>query len=924
MTFQCRTALMSVLLSIVVVIFFFMVSIEQRATHPRPLLTKHSLGTKEDPHARWRYEFEMLRDPKTGSIPPGIRQKELAFAASFPSREQEVLKKGASVGITATWTPRGPYNVGGRTRALAIDISNENIILAGGVSGGMWRSTNGGSSWMRTTDLSLSIQSVTCIAQDKRAGKTNIWYYGTGEFRGNSASGGGNGFYHGDGIYKSTDGGVTWNVLASTVTNRPQSFDNFFDYVWNIVTDRSNTTQDEVYAATYGIIWRSTDGGSTWAIARGSTSSPFSPLTDVAITSTGVVYATLSSGGSSAGIWRSPDGISWTSITPSGWPSVYNRVVIGIAPSNENIVYFLAETPGTGKNDHQLWRYNASTGTWVDHSSNLPAEGPPVGDFDSQNSYDLVVSVKPDDENFVLIGGTNLYRSTDGFATSGNTTWIGGYATANDISQYPNHHPDQHAIVFLPSNPNVVLSGHDGGISRTTNIGASSVSWSALNTGYFTTQFYAVAMDNATAGNNVVIGGMQDNGTWFTNSSQASANWVELSGGDGGFCAIADGRSRYYVSSQNGNMYRFTLASDGTLLDWTRITPTGATGYLFINPFTLDPNEQKRMYLAAGQSIWRNSDLTAIPSSSNSTTSVNWDSISTSTVSSGKISALAVSKQPANRLYYGTSNGAVYRIDNAHSGNPSRMTITGSSFPADAYVSCIAVDPMNADNVMVVFSNYNVHSLFWSTNGGSSWTTVGGTLEQNPPGDGTGDGPSVRWATILPLGQTTVYIVGTSVGVYSTTALNGMSTVWTQEGASVIGKVVVPMVISRAIDGFVVAGTHANGIYAATFSTGVSSVEQVGEKLPTSFALLQNYPNPFNPSTSIQFTVPREGPVRLWISDAAGRTIRTLIHATRTAGKHSVLWDGRDDAGNLVSSGVYFYTLESAFSRSTRKMTLLR
>jgi hypothetical protein len=823
-----------------------------------------AVGTEDNPHARWEYEFMMLRDPKTGTIPEGIRAKELAFARALPSREAMLAKGQAAAALT--WTRRGPYNVGGRTRALAIDVSNENIILAGGVSGGMWRSTDGGASWTRTTDLSNTVQSVTCIAQDTRQGKQSIWYYGTGEFKGNSANGVG-ARYLGDGIYKSTDGGRTWFVLTSTTSGTPHLWDGDFDYVWNIAIDASSTSPDgEVYAAIYGGIKRSTDGGLNWAntlvadavLQTGS-------YTDVAVTATGVVYATISSDGSTTrGIFRSTDGINWTDITPAGWPTTYRRIVIGIAPSNENIVYFLAETPGSGKKDHSLWKYTYLSGTgagsggnWENRSANLPAFGGSVGDFDSQSSYDLVIKVKPDNPDVVLIGGTNLYRSTNGFATSSATTWIAGYSPANDISTYPNHHPDQHAVVFLPSNANVVFSGHDGGVSKTTDILASTVSWQSLNNGYYTTQFYAAAVDQGTAGSNIVIGGMQDNGTWFGNSTSATANWKEIFGGDGGFCAIADGATSYYVSSQNGTTYRFLLDNSGTLSGWTNVTPADASGFLFIAPFVLDPNDNRKMYMAAGGTIWRNSDLTTIPLGSNDKTTVNWDSLTASSVTTGVISSLAVSKVPANRLYFGTSDGQLYRMDNANGSNPTRTTITGSSFPTGAYVSCIAVDPTNADNLIAVFSNYQVISLWSSSNGGSSWTAVAGNLEQFP--DGTGNGPSVRWASILPTGSSKLYLVGTSVGVYSTATLNGMNTVWALEGESTVGRVVVPMVVSRPLDGFLVAATHANGLFTASGITAGTATKLAFTVQPTN-------------TTVSSIITPA---VKVAIQDASGNTVTT-------------------------------------------------
>src|SRR6187551_2586667 len=106
-------------------------------------------GTEENIQHRIQWEKERLADPVTGKIPFGIRDRELAFAATLPNDAGNSALQRSS----ATWNFRGPWNVGGRTRALAIDVANENNILAGGVSSGMWRSTDGGTSWTRTTPL---------------------------------------------------------------------------------------------------------------------------------------------------------------------------------------------------------------------------------------------------------------------------------------------------------------------------------------------------------------------------------------------------------------------------------------------------------------------------------------------------------------------------------------------------------------------------------------------------------------------------------------------------------------------------------------------------------------------------------------------------------------------------------------------------
>ncbi len=804
-------------------------------------------GELDDPNARAHYDWLRLHDPTTGLIPDNIREKELQFAKTLPTKEALakafIGKSGnAAQAQTAVWSPRGPYNIGGRTRGFAMDIVDSNVFIAGGVSGGMWRSSDGGASWSRATAPN-QLHSVTRVAQDTRSGKTNIWYQGTGELDGQSQAGGAASF-RGDGIFKSTDDGISWAQLPSTVSGTPQLFDpNAFKYIWNVVIDPSNLSQDVVYAAIVDRIARSTDGGTTWTTVLGASSlgTGYSRYTDVAISPTGVLYATLSGYNNltgnydspDQGIYRSTDGVNWTNITPVGWPASYNRVVIAISPSNENVVYFLGDTPGSGfhtvyaggNDDNSLWKYtyvsgdgSGAGGTWVNRSANMPAFGGNVGDYASQGGYDLVVAVRPDNENTVYLGGTNLYRSTDGFATTSNTTWIGGYSTVNDVSQYANHHPDQHVIFFHPTNFSSMLSGNDGGVYKTTDDLASTVAWNSLNHGYNNAQFYTIALDHGTPGNNVVIGGMQDNGTWFTNTTNSGTPWVNITGGDGAYCAIADGRSSYYASFPQGDIYRLLLNNSGLGTGFTRVTPTGASGFLFVNPFLLDPNNTDMMYLAGGNVVWRNTNLTGIPLSSNSTTSVNWTQLTNTSVGSSTISALGISTTTANRLFYGTADGKIYRIDGANTGNPSPTDVwTGKGFPSGAYVECITVDPTNYNKAIVAFSNYSIKSLFYTTNGGTNWSDVSGNLEQNP--DGSGNGPSTRWVKIMPSGVSSIYFVGTSTGLYSTTNLNGTSTVWGQEGSSTIGNVVVDMIDARQSDGFVAVGTHANSIFSTNIVT---------------------------------------------------------------------------------------------------------
>lgn len=824
--------------------------------------TNNSGGSQEGevfPKERLQWEWMRYRDPATNRIPKGINTQVNQYIQSNIPGSVRMLRKNKLDKLQShDWVRRGPYYTGGRVRALALDVLDENIIHAGGVSGGMWKSIDGGQNWIRTTDVDV-VQSVSCIAQDTREGKENIWYYGTGELWGNSAD------ISGDGIFKSTDGGNSWFVLPSTTKNTPNSWDNQFEYIWNIVTNPvAPEGNDELYVApALGGIIRTTDGGETWVNVLGDFGNRYSLFTDIAVTSDGVFYAALSqkaSGENSSllhGIFRSDDGETWTNITPDGWPPVYNRVVIGIAPSDENQVYFLANSPGYGqlttnsRGDeiwNSLWKYtyvkddgDGDGGIWEDRSLSIPKPELVRHQYNPQYSYNMVIKVHPEDSDVVYLGGVNLDRSTDGFKTSENTTLIGGTCpdeTCPYHYRYINHHSDLHAITFLPSDPDVLFTGSDGGVHKTLDNLAGHVEWISLNNGFFTTQFYTIAIDHG-SDSEEILGGLQDNGTLFDYSTELTNVWPSPVRADGFHCAIADGGSMYYAS-QNTNspvkvkMWKFKMDDMGEVTDTARIDPAEGEEFIWNTPIILDPTNNSRMYVAGGFFVWRNNNLDEIPlDGSKDSTMINWDRLDNTQIDpetndvverEGKITAIAASENPANVVYYGTASGEVFRLDNAHEGDPIPVNVTGANFPM-GYVGSIAIDPDDADEAFVVFTNYNILSVFRTIDGGQTWEPVSGNLEASD--GGSGPGPATLYLEIMKVQGQKYYLLGTSAGLFSTVFLNGMGTVWTQEGAETIGNIVVDMVDARSSDGFVAIGTHGGGV----FSTRITDLPALPDKV---------------------------------------------------------------------------------------------
>lgn len=893
-------------------------------------------GGKEPLYYPALYEFMRTRDPETNKIPSSMRGKEMEFASRLPAKTG-LLK-------SQTWVSSGPNNISGRILSIAMDIADKNVILAAAASGGIWRTEDAGANWAKTT-ASSDIPSATCIVQDQRPGKRNIWYYGTGELlsttdRRLSIIARTVGL--GDGIFKSEDGGKHWSQIPSTKTNSPGNLAEVFQGIWSIVIDTSNHLQDEIYSACYGGIMRSADGGGHWSLVLGDlTFKPFS--TDVAIDPQGRMYAALSTycpeypGNPSpiGGVWTSNDGIQWQNITPPDFPENYRCIKLTTAPSDPDILYVFTESPiqdtdptfGFSASQHTFWKYTknkkSGRGVWENRTFNLPGKGRGNilsafldtihGAFNSIGGYAFTLKTHPENANIVFIGGTNLYRNTTGFADSTFTHWLGGYPYDQTDT---NLHPDQHCILFSNLERNTMYSACDGGIYKTSDCLSSHVQWDFFSRGINNSQVYWTGMDHAASRDEFAVAGIQDNAIYITDKNIfPQSAWTSVCGGDGLTSIVADHKNYLIGSVYDGNIFTFQVDSLYNInnLYWQRPLFFSDSNFLFYTNYALDPNDNTTFYFPQKNHLWRKSNMAAAAFDTNQL-NTGWTELTNIALGCQDfILAITVSKFPANRVYFGTYTGKVFRVDQANTGNPVATDITGSGFPANGFVACIETDPLDADNCFVVFSNYNVQSIFHSSDGGMNWEPVGGNLEENL--NGSGNGPSIRWLKMLTYQGFTIYFAGTSTGLFSTTNLDGAKTIWQQESPDLIGRSIVDMIDARSTDGWILVATQGNGIFSSYFQpTGT------GYQHATIHAKLeQNYPNPATRETHIKFTIPKNEHVKVILYNQEGQLLNVIMDQFIQQGDHVVSCSTAS-----LPNGIYYYTLNSSSGNVSRKMIVAK
>ncbi len=743
------------------------------------------------------------------------------------------------------WRAIGPANMGGRIADVEGIPSPSKTFYVAAAGGGIWKTTNAG------TTFKPIFENQRCMSMGDMAiapSDTNTIYVGTGEQ--NSR----NSISPGCGIFKSTDGGRTWNFLGLSET----------EHVGRIqVHPRDPNT---VYMAVLGSAWKpskarglykSTDGGKSWTIVKFI--SDRAGFIDVQLdpTNPDIIWASsyermrgpyfLQSGGPGSALWKSTDaGATWTKVTGGGFPaSNLGRIEIAIARSNPKIMYTQVEAdtlPNAVKDATKkpqaklsgLYRSEDGGATWVRTNTE-----------NTRPFYYSQVRVDPRNADRVYWSSTPVKVSDDGGKTARDAT-VG-------------IHVDHHAMWIDPNDPEHFVVGDDGGVAQTWDKGGSYDVMNTINIG----QFYAVSFDMALPYN--VCGGLQDNGSWCGPSRRprgqiSNESWVYISGGDGFYTANdPTDPNIVYSESQGGNIGRLNMATgERTSL----VKPTWRPRYMqfedsiiiergdttkpetpaqkrriaalraqqvsdstafdmrwnWNTPFFLSPHNPSVFYAGANRvvkSTERGDDLRVISPdltvrdtmkirvSTKTTGGITLDATGAETF--GTITALNESPIRPGLLYAGTDDGNVWLTRND---GATWEKIPGTRFaglPAESYVSRIEPSHHDSATFYITFDDHrrgNFTPYVYATRDfGASFTSLAATL---PTG-----GPDFVHVIREDLENPDLLFLGTDVGAFVSTN-RGQS--W-QKFMTGLATVPVHDLQIHPRDHELIAATHGRAIY---------------------------------------------------------------------------------------------------------------
>jgi photosystem II stability/assembly factor-like uncharacterized protein len=707
-----------------------------------------------------------------GGIPAGALEKARTQADRTRATTLSSAPRQSDPQLAApAWQFVGPTNIGGRVVDIAVDPVAPDTIYVAAATGGVWKSMDAGaqftSIWPQTNPQAMGALVVA---------SNGILFAGVGE----ANPGGGSITYGGTGVYRSVDGGTTWQQVGLTNSGA----------IGRIAVDP--TDPQHLFVAAAGDlfnpggergVYESTDGGSTWArVLNGDNDT--TGAVDLAIdpVNPNRVFAAMWDhrresdlrryGGLGSGLYRSIDGGStWARLT-NGFPgpaATVGRIGVALAATNPQRVYAIVnQTNGLFEG---LYRSENGGSSWTKLSTDPTLD-------EAQATFGWWFGrlwVDPLNQAHVFAAGVALCESQNS-----------GASFTGQVSP----HADQHAMAWDLKVPGRVYLGNDGGTYRS-DVNGSNDQWTKAVFQPFT-QFYSV--DVSEQDDTRLVGGAQDNGV---NRSFGGISWNKYVEGDGLAALINPvNQDLVYGCFQYGNCYRSIDGGSTT----TYFTPAIMSSRRnWFAPLQFDPVNPAILYFG-GNRVHRSLDNAAT-----------WSVISPDLTGGpghdpsypfGTITTLGIAKTDSNRILAGTDDGRLWFTNNL-GGNWTR--VTDPDVPG-TWVTRVAVDPLNAAVAYATFSGFRSGSalpyVLKTTDGGATWTSIAGDLPQAPVND------------IVVLGS--ALYVGTDVGVFVSTDGGGS---WLMAGDD-LPNVPVTDLEYRAASNSLYAATFGRGIYALPLSSG--------------------------------------------------------------------------------------------------------
>jgi photosystem II stability/assembly factor-like uncharacterized protein len=807
--------------------------------------------------------------------------KRIALAALAVGLSQPIQAQSIDTLVVrgSRWRPIGPATVEGRIADIAAIPSPSRTFFVAAAGGGIWKTTSNGLRY-RPVFENERVASMGALAIAP-SDTMQVWA-GTGEP--NSR----NSIEPGRGIYKSTDGGMTWKLMGLEKT----------EHIGRIAVHPSNP--NIVYVAALGAAWRTNpdrglykteDGGQTWN--RVKFISDRAGFIDVGLDpkNPDIVWASsyerirgpyyLKSGGPGSALWKSTDGgQTWTEIKGGGFPATEKgRISFSIFPPNGNVVYAMIEADSVRGRPAGSPPQRLANGLYRTLDGGRTWEK--TNNANTRPFYYSQVRVHPRDSNRVWFSSTPVLRSDDG-----------GYSTRTATVGL---HVDHHAMWIDPNDPDRIIVGNDGGVG---------VSWDAGGNYFFggalpITQFYNVSYDMAVPYN--VCGGAQDNGSWCGPSRRRAGNlnnayWTYFAGGDG-FVTAQDPTDPniVYGESQGGNIVRYDLsAGQSTFLqkpNWgpryrqyedslivmrgdsatpmtrelerriaelrTRQKADSAELALRWNwntPYFLSPHNPRVLFAGSNRvmkSVQRGDNMVAISpdlskkqmakidTSIRKTGGITLDATGAETY--GTIVSLAESYVRPGFLYAGTDDGNVWATRNDGGTWEQILSSKFAGLPAEGvYVSEIEPSHFDSLTFYITFDNHRNGDfrpyVYATDNGGRTFRSIASNLPD--------DGPDFVHVIKEDVRNRDLLFVGTSVGVYASLD-RGAS--WTK---FMTGLPTVPVYDLKVHprDNELIAATHGRAFWVVD----ITPLQQMTRSAVASIVTDSVYL--FEPKTAQQFT----------------------------------------------------------------------